>query len=101
MNVLADPHATKAVAALDADAPVPRFMDEIADGEVDFALLEVDAHRSMVSGVRRPCRRYSCLRGPTAAAWPPHSTLKFLHDLANQVRLVLPRFAILRERERG
>ncbi len=45
VNVLADPHAPEPVAALDADPPVGRLIDEVADRADDFLFFVVDAHR--------------------------------------------------------
>ena len=44
VDVLPDPHPPEAVAPLDADAAIRRFINEIADGTDDLALVVIDAH---------------------------------------------------------
>src|SRR5205085_5952221 len=44
VDVLTEPHPPKAVAALDADAPIRRFINEIADGADESARFTIDAH---------------------------------------------------------
>ena len=44
VDVLAEPHTAESVAALDADAPIGRFVDEVSDGADDGARFAVDAH---------------------------------------------------------
>src|SRR5207244_11442547 len=52
VDVLPDPHAPEAVAALHADAAVGRLVDQVADAADDLALLVIDAHATMVAVLR-------------------------------------------------
>src|SRR5205807_3446064 len=64
VDVLPDPHPPKSVAALDADAPVRRFVHEIADRTDDLPLFMVDAH-GVIDGNRGSTFR--CPREPCHA----------------------------------
>jgi hypothetical protein len=56
VDILPDPHAPKAVPPLNADAPIGRFVNEIADGTDDLPLFMVDAHGVIVTAASPRCR---------------------------------------------
>src|SRR5437867_8486558 len=74
VDVLADPHAAEAVAALHADPTIGDGIDKIADRADDFALVVIDAHAVMVNDLRGPRfairasrAQRTASRGPRAA----------------------------------
>src|ERR1051326_57406 len=66
VDVLPDPHPPEPVAALDADAPVGRFVDEVPNGADDLALLVVNAHAMIDDNRsrRRPAGRQGAVPAP-------------------------------------